>query len=485
MREHLDFYIGGSWRRPATDSRFQVVNPATEEASGYVAMGTARDVEAAVAAAREAFPLYSASSRESRIALLERIVAGLTDRADELARAVTEEMGAPLWLSREGQAPSARAHTELTLETLRTYDFERWVGRTLVCQEAIGVCALITPWNWPAGTIMTKVAPALATGCTIVLKPSEYAAYSARIIAEIIDAAGAPAGVFNMIYGDGAVVGAALSSHPDVAMVSITGSTRAGVDVAVRAAPTVKRVHQELGGKSPNILLESADFAAAVPSAVRAVMINGGQACVAPTRLLVPAGRAQEVAALAAAAAAEITVGPPDSGAFLGPLVNAAQWARVQALIETGIAEGAKLIAGGPGRPEGLERGYYVRPTIFADTTPAMTIVREEIFGPVLVIQTFTDEDDAVALANDTPFGLGAYIHGRDLEELRRIGRRIHAGQVYLNGAGQQVGDPAAPFGGVKQSGNGRERGEAGFEAYTESKAYLGYPAPPVRPSIA
>lgn len=474
MRECLEAYIDSRWRPPADPVLWTVTNPATEEASGRVALGGATDVAAAVAAAKAAFAEFGESPREARIAILEAVVAGLSSRAGELAEAISEEMGSPIRLSREGQVPSAILHTEIALATLRTYPFETWEGKTLVSREPIGVCALIAPWNWPAGTIMTKLAPALATGCTVVLKPSEYAPYSARIIAEVIDQAGVPAGVFNMIYGDGPTVGAALSEHPDVAMVSITGSTRAGIEVARRAAPTIKRVHQELGGKSPNILLESAAFETAVPGAVRAAMVNSGQACVAPTRLLVPHTRRDEAYALAAETAAGLTVGSPQSGADLGPLVNAEQWRRVQAMIQKGLDEGARLLAGGTGRPQGLDCGYYVRPTVLADTTPEMAVVREEIFGPVLAIQTYADLDDAVNKANDTPYGLGAYVHGADLGELRRVGRRLAAGQVHLYCGNRQIGDPSAPFGGVKQSGNGRERGAAAFEAYTEIKAYLG-----------
>ncbi|WP_337185639.1 aldehyde dehydrogenase family protein [Phenylobacterium sp.] len=476
MRELSNFYVDGAWISPSGQAIFDIVNPATEATSGHLVLGDVRDVETAVDAARRAFRTYRRTTREDRIALLERLVAALARRTDEMAAAVTEEMGSPAWFSRDVQAPAGQLHTQIALDTLRTYPFEQVVGRTLVCQEPIGVCALVTPWNFPAGTIMTKLAPALATGCTVVLKPSEYAPYSARLIAEAVDEAGFPPGVFNMIFGDGPTVGAALSSHPDVAMVSITGSTRAGVDVGRRAAETVKRVHQELGGKSPNIVLESADFATSIPHAVQSAMMNSGQGCVAPTRLLVPASRRAEAERLAAEAAAAITVGPPASGALLGPLVNAAQWRRVQDMIQSGLDDGARLVAGGPGLPEGLDRGYFARPTIFTDTRPDMTVVREEIFGPVLVIQEFTDVEDAIEKANDTPYGLAAYLHGADLEELRDIASQLFAGQVHLNGAGRQIADPAAPFGGVKQSGNGRERGPAAFEAYTEMKSYLGYP---------
>ncbi|MDP3750002.1 MAG: aldehyde dehydrogenase family protein [Phenylobacterium sp.] len=478
MRELDRLYLDGAWVVPSGSLSVNVINPATEEASGRLTLGDEADVDRAVAAAKAALPGFRQTSREERIALLERIIDGLVAREDDIAAAVTDEMGSPQGFSLEVQARSAALHARVTLETLRNYAFETWSGRTLVCHEPIGVCALITPWNYPAGAILTKLAPALATGCTVILKPSEYAPYSAQIVAEVIHGASLPPGVFNMVFGDGETVGAALSGHPDVDMVTITGSVRAGIEVARRAASTVKRVHQELGGKSPNILLDSADFPTAVPNAVRAAMINSGQACIAPTRLLVPASRREEVRKLAAEAAAAMTVGHPESGAILGPVANGAQWNHIQAMIKKGVDEGATLVCGGPGRPEGLDRGYYVRPTIFADTTPQMSVVRDEIFGPVLAIQEFDGVEHAIEMANDTPYGLGAYVHGADLEELRAIGGRLLAGQVFLNGTGMQIGDPTAPFGGVKLSGNGRERGAAAFEAFTEVKAYLGYSPP-------
>lgn len=333
---------------------------------------------------------------------------------------------------------------------------------------------MITPWNWPLGIVIPKLVPALATGCTVVLKPSEFAPFSARILAEIMDAAKVPAGVFNLVYGDGATVGVALSSHPDVDMVSITGSTRAGIEVARNAAPTVKRVHQELGGKSPNVLLEDANFEKAVNTGVRFIMLNSGQTCSAPSRMLVPTSRAEEAVAIAKATAESLMVGSPQSQVDLGPVVNESQWKRIQGLIEKGIAEGATLVTGGPGRPAGLEKGYYVKPTIFANVTSDMTIVREEIFGPVLVIQAYDTVEDAIRIANDTPYGLAAYVHSGNLEKARQVAGRIRAGQVFINGD-MDLLDLQMPFGGCKMSGNGRECGEAGFESFLEEIALLGY----------
>jgi len=475
MREYLKFYIGGAWVDPAAQTPWTVIDPATEQTAGVINLGGEADVDRAVRAARAAFPAFSRTSTAERIALLERVILGMEGRRAELARAMSEEMGVPGWLAGDGVVASAVTQTKVAIETLKTFAFEKLSGATLVRSEPIGVCALITPWNWPAGAVMTKLAPALAVGCTVVLKPSEFAPFSAQILAEILHEAQTPPGVFNLVQGDGPCAGAALSGHADVDMVTFTGSTRAGIEVARNAALTVKRVHQELGGKSPNIILPSANLEVAVPAGLRAAMINSGQACVAPTRMLVPTELAQDVEAIAVEASSALSVGPPDSGAYLGPVVNARQWASVQDLIQSGIKEGARLLFGGPGRPAGLERGYYVRPTVFVDTAPDMRIVREEIFGPVLVIQEYSNVDQALRMANDTSYGLGAYLQGEDLEELREIAARIPAGQVYLNGTGMQLSDPNAPFGGFKRSGNGRERGAHGFEAYLELKSILGY----------
>jgi aldehyde dehydrogenase (NAD+) len=363
-------------------------------------------------------------------------------------------------------------HLQTALDVLRHYEFQTLRGSTMMSKEPIGVCGLITPWNWPVNQIACKVAPALAAGCTMVLKPSEIAPFSAQIWTEILHAAGVPAGVFNLVNGDGPTVGAAISSHPEVDMVSFTGSTRAGIEVARNAAPTVKRVHQELGGKSPNIVLPDADLKRAVTNGVRGVMGNSGQSCNAPTRMLVPNDRMEEALAIAKAAAEATTVGAPDSGAALGPVISATQWGKIQSLIQAGLAEGATLVAGGPGKPAGLETGYYVKPTVLGHVNNQMTVAREEIFGPVLVVLGYDTVDEAVAIANDTPYGLAAYVSGTDLDAARKVASRLRAGQVNLNSAGP---DLMAPFGGFKQSGNGREWGEHAFGEFLEVKAMLGY----------
>jgi aldehyde dehydrogenase (NAD+) len=387
---------------------------------------------------------------------------------------MTEEMGAPEWTS-YAQVASTKIHMDIAIENLKKYEFEEARGNSLISKEPIGVCGLITPWNLPVSVIMTKLLPALAVGCTTILKPSEYSSLSAQILAEVLQESGVPAGVFNLVYGDGPTVGSAISRHPDVDLVSITGSTRAGIEVARNAADTVKRVHQELGGKSPNVLLPSAEFAKAVPAGVKGLMFNAGQNCSAPSRMLVPNSRMDEVKALAVKAIADVTVGPPSSYSFIGPVVNKIQYQRIQSFIEKGIAEGATVLVGGLGKPEGLETGFYVKPTIFADTTPEMTIVREEIFGPVLVIQGYDDIEDAIVKANDTVYGLAAYFQGSDINELREIASRIAAGQVYLNGSGIDLVDFGVPFGGFKRSGNGREWGDYAFGEFIELKSYIGY----------
>ncbi|SEM15853.1 aldehyde dehydrogenase (NAD+) [Syntrophus gentianae] len=475
MRNHRTFYIGGQWVEPSGNRTFDVINPATEELAGRICLGGKEDVDRAVLAARKAFQSFSRTSREERMALLERIAAGIQQRCDELSVAITEEMGAPEWVSRRAHVTGALHHARVALETLKTFEFDKLRGNTLVRLSPIGVCGLITPWNWPAVTVLTKVLSALATGCAVILKPSEYSPFSAQIIAELLHDAGAPPGVFNMIYGDGPTVGTALSSHPGIDMISITGSTRAGIDVARNAAATVKRVHQELGGKSPNILLPSADFPGAVERGVKGLMFNAGQTCCAPSRMIVPNDRLEEVKAAAREAVGKLQPGLPDSRAFMGPVVNRNQYDRIQAYIEKGIAEGATVVVGGPGRAEGFDRGYFVKPTVFADTAPEMTIVREEIFGPVLVIQGYDTIEQAVELANDTEYGLAAYLQGGDIEELRALADRIPAGQINLNGSGLDLIDLTAPFGGFKRSGNGRECGDFGFEAFLEPKALLGY----------
>jgi aldehyde dehydrogenase (NAD+) len=469
MRDYSQFYIDGAWVEPNRPRVFDVLNPATEKVAGRIRLGDAVDVDRAVAAAHRAFASWSRSLRAERLELLEALANEYDRRADELAALMTEEMGSPTWLAHDVHVAMGRSHLRTAIEVLRTYRFEELRGSTLVAREPVGVCAFITPWNFPMNQVTCKVAPALATGCTMVLKPSEIAPFSAHVFAEICDAAGVPAGVFNLVQGDGPTVGAALSSHPDIDMVSFTGSTRAGIEVARAAAPTIKRVHQELGGKSANIILDDADFDKAMTASVQGIMLNSGQNCIAPSRLLVPQARMNDAKALAKVAAENVPVG--DSPGSIGPVVSAAQWRRIQGFIETGIAEGASLVAGGPGRPDGYNRGYYVRPTIFADVTNQMTIAREEIFGPVLSIIGYADEQEAIRIANDTSYGLAAYVHG-ELEHARQVGRHLRAGQVNINGASP---DFMAPFGGYKQSGNGREWGDHAFGEFLETKAMLGF----------
>ncbi len=471
MREYLKFYIDGRWVDPCKRETLDVENPATEQVCGRIALGSAADVDIAAKAARKAFPSWSQSSRQQRIDLLQSIADEYKKRTGDLAAAVTEEMGAPAALAQSAQVPLALNHLTVALEVLADFAFEERRGATLLVKEPIGVCGLITPWNWPLNQIAVKVVPALATGCTMVLKPSEIAPFSAHIFAEVMHAAGVPAGVFNLVHGDGPGVGVALSSHPDVDMVSFTGSTRAGVDVARNAAPTVKRVTQELGGKGPNIILDDAAFAGSVSRGVGAMMGNSGQTCAAPSRMLVPNKRMDEAIAIAREAAEQVTVGDPNGNFWMGPVSSRAQFDKIQRLIQKGIDEGATLITGGTGRPENLKRGYYVKPTVFANVTNTMTIAREEIFGPVLSILGYSSVEQAVEIANDTEYGLSGYVHGADLEQARAIARRIRTGQVSINDAF----DFHAPFGGYKKSGNGREWGDYGFNEYLETKAIAGY----------
>ena len=480
MRDELQFYINGAWVDPATPKTLDVINPATEAVVGHISLGSAADVDKAVRAARAAFASYSQTSLDQRVALLEAIIAEYQKRYADMAAAITLEMGAPVVLAQKAQAAMGIGHLQSALAVLKNYHFQAQRGSTLVVKEPIGVCGLITPWNWPVNQIACKVAPALAVGCTMVLKPSEIAPFSARVWTEILHAAGVPAGVFNLVNGDGPTVGAAISSHPEVDMVSFTGSTRAGIEVARNAAPTVKRVHQELGGKSPNIILPDADFKRAVTNGVRGVMGNSGQSCNAPTRMLVPNNRMDEALAIAKAAAEATTVGAPDSGAALGPVISATQFDKIQTLIAAGIAEGATLVAGGPGKPAGLETGYYVKPTVLGHVNNQMTVAREEIFGPVLVVLGYDTVDEAVQIANDTPYGLAAYVSGTDPDATRKVASRLRAGQVNMNSAGP---DLMAPFGGFKQSGNGREWGEHAFAEFLEVKAVLGYAPAPAKPA--
>lgn len=471
MRNNLQFYIHGAWVKPASDAVLDVINPADESVVGKVALGDASDVDKAVSAARKAFETYSLTSVADRIALFDRIIAAYEKRAGDLATAVTDEMGAPHWLSEQLQVTVGVAHFQIARAALADYRFDEPLGSSEVVREAVGVCALITPWNWPLMLIAAKVAPALAAGCTMVLKPSEIAPFSGTIFAEILHDAGVPKGVFNLVHGNGPVVGNALTSHPEVDLVSFTGSTAAGIQVARSAAGTVKRVHQELGGKSPNIILRSADLASAVEGGVAQIMLNCGQSCSAPSRMLVHVDQVNEAIGYARTAAEAWSVGHPSSNAKMGPVASEAQWNKIQGLIQTGLDEGATLVTGGLGRPDGLETGFYVRPTVFADVRNDMTIARVEVFGPVLVIIAYSDEEEAVRIANDTTYGLAAYVQG-ERNEAEATARRLRAGQVYLNNVNL---DLAAPFGGYKQSGNGREWGPMAIGEFLEIKAIIGF----------
>ena len=466
-------YIDGEWVLPAGQARSTVIDPSTEEPIAEIALGDEQDVATAVAAARRAFETWSVSSPQSRATLLDRVHRLILERAESFAQAISQEMGCAISVARAAQVPIAAEHVRVARDLAGSYPFVTHRGSTAILREAIGVCGLITPWNWPLYQITAKVGPALAAGCTIVLKPSELSPLSAFLFAEVMHDAGAPAGVFNLVNGGGPEVGAALATHPDVDMISITGSTRAGVLVAQAAAPTVKRVAQELGGKSPNVILPDADLARAIPAAVAAGLRNVGQSCSAPTRIIVPRERLAEVERLVRDAASALVVGDPRSPQTThGPVANRAQFNRVQDMIGVGIAEGARLVCGGPGRPQGLERGFYVRPTLFSDVQPQMRIAQEEIFGPVLAIIPYDSVDEAVEIANGTVYGLGAHVHGQDLAAARAVAARIRSGQVHIN---NPPWSPHAPFGGYKRSGNGREYGVEGLEEYLETKAILGY----------
>jgi aldehyde dehydrogenase (NAD+) len=473
MKDCCKFYIDGKWVEPTKSHDFTVINPANEEPIATISFGGAADVDRAVTAAKHAFESYSEVSVEERLTLLRRIIDIYKSKMEEMATTISQEMGAPISLSRKAQAPAGLGHFLEIAKVLEHYKFEELKGSSLMRREPVGVCGLITPWNWPMNQVVAKVAPALAAGCTMVLKPSEFAPLSSYLLAEIFHEADVPAGVFNLISGDGPTVGAAISSHPDVAMVSFTGSTRAGVAVAQAAAPSVKRVTQELGGKSANIILDDADLAKAVKQGVRECFLNTGQSCNAPTRMLIPRSKMAEAMAMAEQAAEATTVGDPFAeDTAVGPLANRNQFEKVQRLIKTGIEEGAKLIAGGPGRPDGFTKGYFVKPTVFANVRNDMTIAREEIFGPVLCLIPYDDENDAVRIANDSPYGLSGFVTSGNLERAHRIAKRIRAGNVHINGA--RI-DFAGCFGGYKQSGNGREWGEAGLEEFLELKTIFGY----------
>jgi aldehyde dehydrogenase (NAD+) len=469
MQEHLKFYIDGEWADPATPATLDVINPTTEEPFARISMGSAADVDKAVAAAKAAFESYSKTTVQERIELLGAILGEYAKRYDEIAAAISTEMGAPIWLSKAAQAATGQAHFATALEILKNFAWEEKKGAYLLRKEAVGVCGLITPWNWPINQISCKVAPALAAGCTMVLKPSEVAPVNAIILAEILDAAGVPNGVFNLVNGDGPGVGSVMSAHPDIHMMSFTGSTRAGILVAKAAADTVKRVAQELGGKSANIILEDADLQKAVAGGVSQVMTNSGQSCNAPTRMLVPKARHDEALQIAKAAADSVKPGDPFAdGTVIGPVVSEVQFEKIQALIQKGIDEGATLVAGGTGRPDGLNAGYFVKPTIFGNVNNDMTIAREEIFGPVLTILPYDTEAQAIDIANDTPYGLSGYVQSGSVDHAVEVAAQIRTGNVHINGSGPDFG---APFGGYKQSGNGREWGVLGFEEFLETKA--------------
>ncbi|UEP38960.1 aldehyde dehydrogenase family protein [Burkholderia ambifaria] len=473
MRTSQQSYIAGQWVDPADARAIDVIDPATARPYAQLRIGGPADVDRAVGAAKQAFDAYSRWTVDERVALLQRVLEIYQRRYDEVAHTISQEMGAPIAFARAMQAAVGTAHLEQTIRALQAFRFSTQTDSLLVSHEPIGVCALITPWNWPINQIVCKVAPALAAGCTMVLKPSEIAPFSAVLFAEILHEAGVPPGVFNLVHGYGHEVGDALSRHPDVDMVSFTGSTRAGVEVAKAAADTVKRVHQELGSKSPNLILPDADLEDAVTRGARSCFSNSGQSCNAPTRMFVHVDQLAAAEAAARAEAARTVVGDPRSPETdIGPVVSRTQFDRIQHFIRLGIEEGATLVAGGPGRPEGLADGFYVRPTVFSNVTPDMTIAREEIFGPVLAIMTYRTEDEAVALANDSVYGLAAYVQSKDLDRARRVAARLRVGNVHIN---YPPWNPAAPFGGYKRSGNGREYAEFGLVEYLETKGTTGY----------
>jgi aldehyde dehydrogenase (NAD+) len=473
MREYKQFYINGEWVDPVTPNEFDVINPATEEVCAHISLGSEADVDRAVSAARAAFDSYSRTSRQERVELLESCVEVYQKYYNDIADAIREEMGAPQEFARGAQAYCGLGHLQEAAKVLRTFEFEEDLGEHRVFKEPIGVCGLITPWNWPVNQIGCKVAPALAVGCTMVLKPSEVAPLSAYLWTQVMHEAGVPAGVFNMVNGDGPGVGTALSRHPEVDMMSFTGSTRAGILVAQNAAPTVKRVTQELGGKSPNIILDDADLEAAVTRGVMHMYGNTGQSCNAPSRMLVPAAKLEEAEAIAARVTETVVAGDPlAEGTTMGPVVSEAQFTKIQGLIEKGMEEGARVVAGGPGRPEGIEKGYFIRPTVFSGVNNEMTIAREEIFGPVLTMIPYETEEEAIQIANDTPYGLAGYVQSENIDHARAVAAKIRAGNVHINGA---AGGFDVPFGGYKQSGNGREWGHHGFTDFLEIKAVEGY----------
>lgn len=471
LREYKEFYINGQWQAPTTANSYNVINPADESIAGSISLGSAADVDKAVLAARAAFHSFSQFSQQERVELLEALLASYKKNYKEIALAMTEEMGAPISFSVEDQAGCGVGHLEATLKALRNFQFREDKGNTHIHKEPIGVCGFITPWNWPINQIICKVAPAIATGCTMLLKPSEIAPFSAYLFSQLMDEAEIPAGVFNMVNGDGPTVGAAMAAHPDIDMISFTGSTRAGILVAKAAADTVKRVTQELGGKSANIILDDADLEAAVTSGVLQCFSNSGQSCDAPTRMLVHESQHDKAVKIAVAAADTVVVGhPQDDGTVIGPVVSDIHFNKIQGLIQQGIDEGTELVCGGTGKPDGLDKGYYVKPAIFANVDNASTIAQQEIFGPVLAILSYKDDEQAIEIANDTPYGLGGYVSG-SMERTMYVAAKLRTGNVHLNG---DEGSFDAPFGGYKQSGNGREYAEYGFEDFLEIKAVMG-----------
>ena len=472
MENCLKFYIDGQWVDPVDPKPFDVINPANEQVIGQIMMGNEEDLNKAVAAAKKAFPSFSRTSVRERLELMDAIMAAYQNRYGEIAETISAEMGAPMALSTNAQAATGMGHLATFRGLLAEYQFEEMRGTTKIRKEPVGVCGLITPWNWPINQIACKVAPALAAGCTMVLKPSEIAPLNAALFAEILDEAGVPAGVFNLVNGDGPTVGEAMSQHADIDMMSFTGSTRAGIAVAKSSADTVKRVAQELGGKSANIILDDADFEKAVAGGVMHCFNNSGQSCNAPTRMLVPADRHDEVVQIAKATAESVKVGDPTAeDTVLGPVVSQMQYDKIQGLIEKAIDEGTELVTGGTGKPDGLNAGYYVKPTIFANVTNDMTIAREEVFGPVLSILKYESEEEAIEIANDTVYGLAGYVQSGSAAHASEVAAQIRAGQININGAGVDMG---APFGGYKQSGNGREWGDFGMEDFLEIKAVIG-----------
>ena len=473
MQQHLNFYINGQWVAPASARTLEVINPSTEQPIARISMGASADVDAAVSAAQKAFETYSQTTRDERLALLAKVLEVYQRRYGDFVQTISQEMGAPLWLSKAAQAATGVAHLTTAIEVLKNFDFVHVQGTTAVVHEPVGVVGMITPWNWPINQIMCKVAPALAAGCTMVLKPSEMAPLNALLMAEVLHEAGVPPGVFNLINGDGPGVGEALSAHPGIDMMTFTGSTRAGIAVAKAAADSVKRVAQELGGKSSNIVLGDADLQKAVTQGVQACFTNSGQSCNAPTRMFVPRALYAQAVDIARAVAQAVTVADASAdGMNMGPVVSQSQFNKIQALIQKGVDEGAMLVAGGPGRPEGLDKGYFVKPTVFADVNNDMAIAREEIFGPVLVMIAYDNEEEAIRMANDTVYGQSGYVQSASLESARRVASRLRTGMVHLNGAGP---DFSAPFGGYRQSGNGREWGEHGFREFLETKSIMGY----------